>query len=62
MLREYEAGKMPKLKHRFRGWRSGMVVNVSRFASLPGVCWFGSQVHTYTLLIKPCFGGVPHTK
>ena len=23
---------------------------------------FGSQVQTYTLLIKPCCGGIPHTK
>ena len=28
----------------------------------PRVRGFKSQVWTYTLLIKPCFGGVPHTK
>ena len=28
----------------------------------PRVCRFGSQAWTYTLLIKPCYGSVPHTK
>ena len=28
----------------------------------PGVCGFASQMWTYTLLIKPCCGSVPHTK
>ena len=28
----------------------------------PGVCEFGSQAWTYTLLIKPCCGGIPYTK
>ena len=28
----------------------------------PGVNWFGSWAQTYTPLIKPCCGGVPHTK
>ena len=28
----------------------------------PGVCWFGSQAWTYTQLIKPCCGSVPHIR
>ena len=28
----------------------------------PKVSWFRSQVQTYTLLGKPCCGGVPHIK
>ena len=28
----------------------------------PRVCWFRSQARIYTLLIKPCCGGIPHTK
>ena len=28
----------------------------------PGVCRFRSQVQTYIPLIKPCWGGIPHTE
>ena len=28
----------------------------------PGVCWFGSWAWTYTPLIKPCCGSIPHRR
>ena len=28
----------------------------------PGVCWFGSWVWPYALLIKPCCGAIPHKR
>ena len=47
------------------GWGAGLVPQwlSSRVPfQRPGVCEFGSQAWTYTLLIKPCCGGVPCTK
>ena len=44
------------------GQPGGIVVKFSCSALGPGVHMLGSQARTYTLLIKPCCGGVPHAK
>ena len=44
------------------GWPSVIVVKFARYLWWPIVRRFRSQAQTYTLLIKPCYGSVPHTK
>ena len=49
-------------KKQIWGWLNGMVVKFAHSAWQPRVHRFGSWAQTYTELIKPCCGGIPHTK
>ena len=54
-------GKM-RIKSGPRGQRSGIVVRFMALLQWPGVLRFGSWVWTYTPVVKPCCGGIPHAK
>ena len=41
---------------------SGYQLSLRALLQRPGVCRFGFQVRTYTLLIKPCSGGILYAK
>ena len=47
-------------KANYWGWPSGIVVKFMHVTSVPRVRRFGSQARTYTPLIKPCCGSIPH--
>ena len=52
-----------KIKNRStRAQPGGIVVEFVHSAWWPRVQGFGSWEQTYTLLIKPCCDGIPHTK
>ena len=44
------------------GLPGGIVVKFACSALGPGVHWFKSWAQTYTLLLKSCCSGIPHTK
>ena len=63
MLNIYmEHVRKERLKDGMRGQPGGAVVGFTQSASQPGVHGFRSQAQTYTLLIGPCCGGIPHAK
>ena len=49
-------------KGKFVGLAGGIAVKFTSSASAARVCRLGSQGQTYTLLVKPCCGSIPHTK
>ena len=46
----------------YRGWPSGVVVKFTHSALVAQVRGFRSREWIYTMLVKPCCGGIPHTK
>ena len=47
---------------RSRGRPMAVWVNLRIPLQQPGVCWFRYWVWTYTPLVKPCCGDVPHSR
>ena len=43
-------------------WLGGVVVGFVHLLQWPRVHQFGSWMWTYTLLIKPCCGSIPHRR